>query len=275
MNGAYDSCYRALGLSPRASPAEIKAAYRRLAKKYHPDRDKSMDAELKFKEIRAAYETLRDWHLAGAPGLDVSAPPVDTVEWMPKDWVWTPKDWTTEYDLDLDELIHGVAKTSARIPFSPANLPAVFMASLRELANAGIVLQALLALFIISFCYSPEYARDRVNQSVLSRPIPREAYQVKPYKNLVRTIALTSGLAVVVLRYYVTLRRKGFFLCAFVTLAYPTAVTLLVKRFYPGEPGLYTVWFCFYIASIILACNPLGALSKPVGFILWNMFKRK
>jgi molecular chaperone DnaJ len=49
-----------LGLAKGASEAEIKKAYRSLAKKYHPDVNKEADAEAKFKEINEAYEVLSD-----------------------------------------------------------------------------------------------------------------------------------------------------------------------------------------------------------------------
>lgn len=52
--------YEVLGLSKGASEQEIKKAYRSLAKKYHPDMNKSADAEEKFKEINEAYEVLSD-----------------------------------------------------------------------------------------------------------------------------------------------------------------------------------------------------------------------
>ncbi len=54
------SLYETLGLDDNATEAEIKKAYRTLAKKYHPDINKTPEAEEKFKEINAAYEVLGD-----------------------------------------------------------------------------------------------------------------------------------------------------------------------------------------------------------------------
>jgi len=54
------SLYDTLEVSSNASEAEIKKAYRKLARKYHPDVNKDKDAEEKFKEINAAYEILSD-----------------------------------------------------------------------------------------------------------------------------------------------------------------------------------------------------------------------
>ncbi len=55
-----NSLYETLGVSTSSSDAEIKKAYRKLARQYHPDVNKDAGAEDKFKEINAAYEVLSD-----------------------------------------------------------------------------------------------------------------------------------------------------------------------------------------------------------------------
>ncbi|MCL2681729.1 MAG: molecular chaperone DnaJ [Streptococcaceae bacterium] len=52
--------YSRLGIDKNASPEEIKKAYRKLSKQYHPDINKDAGAEDKYKEIQEAYETLGD-----------------------------------------------------------------------------------------------------------------------------------------------------------------------------------------------------------------------
>lgn len=52
--------YETLGVEPSAGEAEIKTAYRRLARKFHPDVSKEAGAEERFKEVNEAYEALRD-----------------------------------------------------------------------------------------------------------------------------------------------------------------------------------------------------------------------
>ncbi len=52
--------YATLGVKQQASPEDIKRAYRKLARKYHPDVSKEADAEARFKELAEAYEALGD-----------------------------------------------------------------------------------------------------------------------------------------------------------------------------------------------------------------------
>ena len=52
--------YALLGVTPDATSAQIKSAYRKLAKQYHPDVNDSPDAAEKFREITEAYDTLLD-----------------------------------------------------------------------------------------------------------------------------------------------------------------------------------------------------------------------
>ena len=77
--------YDTLGVEPSAGEAEIKTAYRRLARKYHPDVSKEAGAEERFKAVNEAYEALRDPQKRAAydqlrargyrPGDEVQPPP--------------------------------------------------------------------------------------------------------------------------------------------------------------------------------------------------------
>jgi len=60
MSVKYQDYYETLGVSRNASQEQIHAAYRKLARKFHPDINKNSDAEDKFKRVGEAYEVLRD-----------------------------------------------------------------------------------------------------------------------------------------------------------------------------------------------------------------------
>jgi curved DNA-binding protein len=56
----FEDYYRVLGVPRGAGQEDIKRAYRKLARKYHPDVSKETDAEARFKEVGEAYEVLKD-----------------------------------------------------------------------------------------------------------------------------------------------------------------------------------------------------------------------
>jgi curved DNA-binding protein len=79
----YKDYYATLGVSKTASADEIKKAYRKLARKYHPDVSKEKEAKEKFQDVSEAYETLKDPEKRAAydqlgsfqPGQDFRPPP--------------------------------------------------------------------------------------------------------------------------------------------------------------------------------------------------------
>ena len=80
----YKDYYDVMGVSREASQDDIKKAYKKLARKYHPDVSKESDAEERFKSLGEAYEVLKDpekraaYDQLGANwqgGQDFNAPP--------------------------------------------------------------------------------------------------------------------------------------------------------------------------------------------------------
>jgi curved DNA-binding protein len=115
----YKDYYAILGVKRDAGADDIKNAYRRLARKYHPDVSKEKDAEEKFKEMSEAYETLRDPEKRAA--YDQLGSHAAGQEFRP------PPDWEQQFaqrggsfeDIDLSDLFaafgaHGARERSER-----------------------------------------------------------------------------------------------------------------------------------------------------------------
>lgn len=104
----YKDYYAILGVERGADTAEIKKAYRKLARKYHPDVSKEKGAEERFKEIAEAYQTLKDPEKRAAydqlgnyqPGQEFKPPP---------DWRQQYSDQPFSFDdIDLSDLFAGL-----------------------------------------------------------------------------------------------------------------------------------------------------------------------
>ena len=87
----YRDYYKIIGVDRDATQDEIKHAYRKLARKYHPDVSKQPDAEARFKEVGEAYEVLKDPEKRAA--YDQLG-----ANWKAGQEFDTPPDWKTGFE---------------------------------------------------------------------------------------------------------------------------------------------------------------------------------
>lgn len=90
-----------LGLTSKASPAEIKRAYRRLAMHWHPDRNGHPDATERFKEVRSAYDLLLSGDLSEMSNNAEEAPT------QPEESVQRAADIHLSFEVSLEEAAAG------------------------------------------------------------------------------------------------------------------------------------------------------------------------
>jgi hypothetical protein len=165
---ADDSFYRALGLQPGASPDEIRSAYRRLAKLYHPDKDPSLDGEMRYREIRAAYDALRQakaYQPPPRPSYSYSPPKPPTgrgtgansrgtfANARPsygtsgnKGWWYVKEDEAFDFS-DLMWEYGGRKAPKKRLPFELEALPRILWESFKEAATLGMPIRAAITLW--------------------------------------------------------------------------------------------------------------------------------
>ena len=90
---AKQTYYQVMGLAPEASGKEIKTAYRRLARKYHPDLNKAANAEAQFKALGEAYEVLKDPKKRKAYDASLREPPSHSTSYTSADEAGFDTDW--------------------------------------------------------------------------------------------------------------------------------------------------------------------------------------
>jgi curved DNA-binding protein len=92
----YKDYYKIMGVARDASQDDIKRAYRKLARKYHPDVSKEPDAETRFKEVGEAYEVLQD------PEKRAAYDRLGT-EWKANQEFRPPPDWNAGFEFSGHE----------------------------------------------------------------------------------------------------------------------------------------------------------------------------
>lgn len=119
----YKNYYHILGIERTATAEEIRKAYRKLARKYHPDVSKEINTEEKFKEVAEAYETLKDPEKRSAYDQLGSYSSGQDFQPSPD---WEKKFGSTPFsfeDIDLSDLFAGLSRNKGHVRPRVSNIP--------------------------------------------------------------------------------------------------------------------------------------------------------
>ncbi len=167
----YKDYYAALGVERDASAEKVKSAYRRLARKFHPDVSKEAGAEERFKEIAEAYQTLRDPEKRAA--YDELGRPRPEQDFQP------PPGWSQKFsggaegfeDVDLADLFAHFGRARSRA--SPSREAVRFPGQDYEVSTEVTLEQAVAGATLNLSLSVPEPDARGIN-----RPVPR-TYEVR------------------------------------------------------------------------------------------------
>ncbi|MCL1940430.1 MAG: J domain-containing protein [Synergistaceae bacterium] len=214
--------YKILGLEPGATPEEIKTAFRRLVKFYHPDRGSSFDAEMMYKEIHEAYKTLIEQPFGETCASHTSGHHHPKREAHHYSNHSSGKTRQAADDHDWEEW----ATRMSGIPFELKNLPSIFSSSLNEMSIENFILAlgcAYLSCDPIGF-----------------NRFTRIAASLQPYSKLVILFYIVSWIFLILLRYYFAhfLPSALAFLMRFVAgVLYGLMLVFLITCFYTVPEG--------------------------------------
>jgi hypothetical protein len=237
MNKDRDYYNKILGLRTGASPAEIKSAYRRLVKLYHPDREQSPDTEIMYSEIRIAYEKLLDLHLHSEMDADPTSSnktPKQASRASDKNRVHSKQtarvseDRTAEYNVAGD-----------RISFESKVHSTIFISSLKGMSISDCFTGVLALIFACIPCFDQSYSKLAVSYHIV------------------------SWILFVYFRYYFAPSTWPFFMQAVAAIMYGLVLFSLITCFY-SEPersnGLFFTcfWAAFSVWIIMIETPPNG-----------------
>ena len=263
----YNEHCLALGVRPGATQEEIRSAFRRVAMLYHPDKDPSTYAEIRYREARRAYYALRERRDTKPPQGPADPEPARTRQ-TERDDNQTGAGHTTcgagwyahdsDDDVDLSNLfwMYGVqASFKERIPFSFRRIPDILRQSIKEAAGIGLFIRILLYVVVMKFVFGwREYGWLISSATVLCSLFGAAFFRYYSYNDHVTVMKLKVAYFIGTLMFcaaagfLIFMLSPGFNYWALTALLF-IAVSLLWSH--PLTWLFYFVLFSFFVYPVI------------------------